>query len=78
MLDKNNDNEISLNEMIEFVNDRLHKEDDLIIAVYWIGFNLKPKDFGLFPELKKRFVKHHHIRRLKKSKSFQDDSSIVL
>ena len=64
MLDQNNDNEITLNEMINFVNDRLQKADDLIITVYWIGFNLKPKDFGLFPELRERFVKHHHIKQI--------------
>ena len=77
MLDQNNDNEINLNEMIEFVSNRLHKVDDLIIAVYWIGFNLKPKDFKLFPKLKERFVKHHHIRPFKKSKSFLDDGSFT-
>ena len=47
-LDQNNDEEIELTEMIDFVNSRLTVESDLIIAVYWIGYHVKPKDFEQF------------------------------
>ena len=35
-------------EMIDFVNSMLTVEGDLIIAVYWIGYHVKPKDFEQF------------------------------
>ena len=44
-LDYNNDNEIELKKIIDFVKEELTRVDDLLIAVYWIGFHLKPADF---------------------------------
>ena len=50
-LDYNNDKRIEFQKIIDFVREELTRVDDLLIAVYWIGFHLKPEDFvklGLF------------------------------
>ena len=43
-LDYNSD-EIELSKIIDFVNEEFIRVDDLLIAVYWIGFHLKQRDF---------------------------------
>ena len=48
--------------MIDFVNSRLNMSEDLIIVVYWIGYNLKPQDFDIIKGLKKRFIDRGLIR----------------
>ena len=44
-LDYNNDKRIEFQKIIDFVREELTRVDDLLIAVYWIGFHLKPEDF---------------------------------
>ena len=40
-----NSNEIELSKIIDFVKEEFIRVDDLLIAVYWIGFHLKQRDF---------------------------------
>ena len=57
----NNDNQIEFQKIIDFVKEELKRADDLLIAVYWIGFHLKPEDFLKF-NLKQRFKENHLLK----------------
>ena len=43
-LDFDGDGEISMAEMLNFIDRRLNRQELLLIGVYWIGHCLNPKD----------------------------------
>ena len=42
--------------MIDFAEDKLTVVGDLIIAVYWIGYHIKPKILDQFEDLRNDFI----------------------
>ena len=43
-LDYDGDEEISLQEMINFIEKRLNRQELLLFGVYWIGHCINPKE----------------------------------
>lgn len=39
-VDLDDDGNVTLDEMLAFEKDRLREDDDLVIAIYWIGYSV--------------------------------------
>ena len=56
-LDLDDDGAVILDEMLTFERDRQRVNEDLVIAIYWIGFSISETRMNSFPGLKERFYK---------------------
>ena len=54
-VDLDDDGTVTLDEMLAFEKDRLREDDDLVIAIYWIGYSVNEQQLIEMPELEEKF-----------------------
>ena len=56
-IDLDDDDKVTLEEMLTFERDRLKEYDDLVISIYWIGYSVTEDLLKQYPPLQKSFNK---------------------
>ena len=54
-IDLDDDDHVTLEEMLTFERDRLKENDDLVISIYWVGYSVTESLLKQYEPLKKSF-----------------------